>query len=517
MFIDEGYSNLNIKVNKMSNSKYSFLNQLDLDADVIQRLSQYLDLVVRGNSNIYVTPIAKDHNPETILKEWDSIYNANKDKINVNLDNLEMSNRMKFGPRSIAKPWKERKDDTLAYFKGRSCNINLSDLITNEKKESLRPISLDRASQYLRNSSNSGLPYFKKKGLIKTSALQNFDKIVSKEYPCILFTRTQEGNKTRDVWGYPIADTLRELMYYHPLLNYQKVKLWRAALRGPSSIDDCVSKMLVEANKLGFYLLSIDFSKYDKTVQEYLQRMSFNYIKSKYQASYHDNIDNIAKRFNTIGIVHPSGITSGSHGVPSGSTFTNEVDSIAQYLIASKSGVVIPNMLQIQGDDGCYVLKSQNDVDRLFKTFEEAGLDVNRDKSYVSKDFIVYLQCLYDIHYNNNNFIGGIYPTYRALNRILFQEHYSDFEEFGLKGIDYYSIRTLSILENCKYHPLFKEFVQFIKKYDKYSLKFSQDGLNKYNFMSKQENGTVGVIINQHGDVVSGLRNFEAYKIANYN
>lgn len=505
----------------MSNPKlnFKFIDQINnIDLEVKKRLSQYLSGVVTGNDSIYYTPLGKDNDPEVILKEWDSIFESNKRKINQNLHNLEALNRSKFGPRSISKPWSERESSLLSYFEKDKCRYSAEELVSNSPYVSnLRPISIENAVKYLRNSTSSGLPYLIKKGLVKDRVVSKFKQLLDQRLPCILFTRTQESGKTRDVWGYPIADTLNEMTVYQPLLGFQKKLDWRAALRSPNDVDIQLTDMLKHAVSKGYYLVSIDFEGYDKSVLLIAQRASFSYISKLFQKSAHQLIDNLFERFNTIGIVTPSGIKEGAHGVPSGSTFTNEVDSIAQFLMALKSRVIIKGKFQIQGDDGCYVIKTLSDVNKLFKSFELGGLKVNRDKSYVSKDHIVYLQCLYDIHYERNGLIGGIYPTYRALNRLIYQERYSDFEDFQIKGQDYYSIRALSILENCKYHPLFKEIVLFVKKYDKYSLQFSQEGLNKYNSMIKETNGTVGVIMNQYGDDTRGIRSFQSYKLVNNN
>lgn len=140
---------------------------------------------------------------------------------------------------------------------------------------------------------------------------------------------------------------------------------------------------------------------------------------------------------------------------------------------------------------------------------------MNDSKSYISKDFIVYLQRLYDRYYLKNGFIGGIYPLYRALNRILYQERYSDFMDYSLKGRDYYSLRTISILENCKYHPLFEEFVKFIYYKDKFKLSFTTEGLANYNRMTSNGTGTVGLINNQYGDSTKGINSFETIKVIN--
>jgi hypothetical protein len=255
--------------------------------------------------------------------------------------------------------------------------------------------------------------------------------------------------------------------------------------------------------------VSLDFSSYDATVKSSLQKASFDYILDLFQSQYESELAYIAFRFKTIGLVTPDGIYLGNHGVPSGSTFTNEVDSIAQYLIASSIGIK-DNQLDIQGDDGAY---SVADPDKLKEVFGSFGLNVNDGKSYVRSESLVYLQNLYDIRYIKNSLIGGIYPTYRALNRIIYLERFNDFQKDEITGKDYFSIRTIAILENCKHHPLFKDFVKFIYKYDKYKLHYSENGLSNYIKRITKSKGSEGIILNQYEDNVAGLRNFETVKI----
>jgi hypothetical protein len=183
--------------------------------------------------------------------------------------------------------------------------------------------------------------------------VDNHASLLAQEYPCVVFTRTQEGGKTRTVWGYPLADTLEEARFYRPLLGYQRTLSWRSALAGPDAIDKKVGNMILKSRESGRTLLSIDFSKFDQTVKSTLQELSFQYIKDLFQAGdSRRSLDTIARRFNTIGLVTPEGVWYGQHGVPSGSTFTNEVDSIAQYIVASEF-LDDMDLFDIQGDDGC--------------------------------------------------------------------------------------------------------------------------------------------------------------------
>jgi hypothetical protein len=159
--------------------------------------------------------------------------------------------------------------------------------------------------------------------------------------------------KTRTVWGYPIADILNEYRFYRPLLNFQRSLEWRSAINSPELVDLRIDKIIKESINSGRKLVSVDFKAYDASLKSTLQRASFGYIKSLFQPVFSDEIDYIAKRFNTIGLITPSGFMDGSHGVPSGSAFTNEVDSIAHFLCARALGVEVRNM-DIQGDDGVY-------------------------------------------------------------------------------------------------------------------------------------------------------------------
>lgn len=293
------------------------------------------------------------------------------------------------------------------------------------------------------------------------------------------------------------------------MFDYQSKLKWRSALRGPNEVDITLTDIVVKAVQLGEKLVSIDFSAYDTTVSGQLQKSSFDYIRSLFQPQFHSELDEIAKRFSSISLITPDGIIAGEHGVPSGSTFTNEVDSIAQYLIA-KTLNLSDEQFDIQGDDGAY---RTSNPEALKDAFREFGLLVNDGKSYVSDNFIIYCQNMYHIDYIRNDLIGGIYPTYRALNRIIYLERFDKFLEDEISGEDYFSIRTIAILENCKHHPLFPEFVEYIYKLDKYSLNFSSKGLSKYIERVYLSRGATDEVLNQYGDFIDGIMSFETVKL----
>lgn len=479
---------------------------MDIPATAKRILTSILARVINGTDEVYSTPYLKRLSAEQILKGWDEKFNNNSEVINKNLNELEMSNRSKFGPRSIAVPWVDRKQSVMEYYNDKPVHVKPITPGSN----TFRPLSITNAISYLKPNTNSGLPFLSKKKSVFRIVSENFSYYLDKEFPAVLFTRTQENLKTRNVWGYPIADTIQEMRFYRIVLEYQSKVPWRSALVGPDSVDLAVTKLMNYARDANLTLVSIDFSLYDASCVKDLIVSSFVYIKSLFQVSSHKELDKIAERMYSIGLVTPDGVLKGNHGVPSGSTFTNECDSIIQYQISQEYYEDLKDF-QIQGDDGIYAVRDPNS---FLEHFRKYGLSVNSQKSYTSDNFCTYLQLLYDEDYRNSDgIIRGIYPTYRALLRICYQERFDSFKEEGISGKDYYAIRTLSILENCKHHPLFNHLCDYVIQLDKYSLIPSDEGVSKF-VKSKQRNlgKDVNFNIYRPGDDVQGIKNFESYK-----
>jgi len=491
------------------------INELNLGDNVFskEKLSNLLTRTTVGNKDILVSPIGKV-GPDKLLREWRAIFEEAVTSGKVSNDvliDIEDAQADKFSPRSIALPWIKRKANVDQYFV--DTNIDYSSLnCSTSTPKSLRPLSFENASKYIKKSTSAGLPSMRKKGEVLDETLRNIDEYLDRNDPAVLYTRTQESAKTRDVFGVPLADVLYEMRFYRPVLEFQKRLKWRSALSGPDKVAKHLTEIIETAVSEGLTLISIDFSAYDTTIKQGLQFKVGDYYKSLFQKQYHKDIDNLIQRKSTIGLVTPDGVMRGPHGEPSGSAFTNEDDSLAQHCIAMSSNVIIDDLLDIQGDDGVYAIKPDH-VNTLYNAFKRFGLNVNVDKSYESPNYVVYLQNLYHPDFKKDGVIGGVYPTFRALNRIIYQERWANFEDYGIKGKDYYAIRTLSILENCKNHPLFEEFVKFILSKDKYNLEVTSRGISEYvKFMSDTE-GTQGLIVNQYGDDLSGIRDWRSFKL----
>lgn len=482
---------------------------------------------------ILTTEFGNANGPEALLKAWDKIYDKNSSKFPDVLDAIEQKNKSKYGPRSISKPWQLRKGDLYDSFaKFELTNdqinelVNCANYISSQTDEvRLRPTTFTRAFNSLKANTAAGLPTLGKKfewrekfrGFLNekypnqdlesqlTSYYDDYQDVV---IPCLLFTRTQEGDKTRNVWGFPAQNVVKEQRFYLPLLTHQKSLKWRSALTDADNVDHMVTELMNAANASGEQIVSIDFSTYDNSVKRDLARVAFRYISWMFDDKYHDEIQNLEIGFSTIPIVTPDGVITGWHGVPSGSTFTNEVDSIVQYCVAVASGV-IGRHAQIQGDDGLY---TTNNPDKLFKTFKDHGLNVNEDKSDVSNEYCTFLQKLYHPSFRlADGVIPGVYSSYRALMRLVYPESLvskKTLKSAGVSTRDYNSIRAIQILENCKNHPLFFDLVRFVNdRWEDQCLSvINIKAVNKMREFAKQNPGSFK---QQYGDNLSSWESFK--------
>jgi len=488
------------------------LSDLNIDDYAKEKLNLNNQRIIKGTDLVVETPLIKNKTADEVISSWNKVFKKYSNSMNDVLIDIETNQKDKISPRSIALPWSERKESLYDYFNREQPDYTFKPKFN--ESGSLRPISLSNAVDYLKNNTAACLPSMLKTKDVKSKLKDNnyLNDCLSEHYPCVLFTRTQESKKTRNVWGYPKAEAVNEMRFYIPLQSEQKKLKWRKALVGPKETDIAITEMINFAVSNDKTLISIDFSSYDASVSKNQIDVAFDYIKSHFQKDYHDDIDKINFTFQNIGIVTPDGIIEGQHGIPSGSTFTNEVGSIVQYFMYEDINLSYMDYMQCQGDDGALVTDDEN-VDKLTSAVPKYGQGIKKEKCTFAKNWIVFLQNLYHIDYMINGIIGGIYPTYRALCRLMYQERWSDFEKYGISGQDYYSIRTIQILENCKFHPLFPEFVKFIYNLDKYNLRYTDEGLSKYVSMIYDKQGRSGIVDNQYGDDLGGIQNFESLKL----
>ena len=225
----------------------------------------------------------------------------------------------------------------------------------------------------------------------------------------------------------------------------------RAAWRTPEDVDSSVLALLSQANAMGEFVFSTDFSGYDATVKSEWQAVYWDMMKALFQFQWHGLIEEWADNFKHIPLVAgPGEIYYGPHGVGSGSVITNDMDSddheVAQEAAAVELDTVRHPLSQVQGDDGLLVLPGVRDAQAIEEVYGSFGFIANAEKQFVGVDDALYLQKYYHLSWP----AGGMYPTYRALSALVYPERFHDSEKWDERME---TLRALNILQNAKHHP----------------------------------------------------------------
>lgn len=159
--------------------------------------------------------------------------------------------------------------------------------------------------------------------------------------PCLAFSRTQFNGKTRLVWGYPYSMTVIEGLFAYPLLQRFKGASTPMAFAQTTMV---LGTNLRIASYHKEWVYSLDMSQFDATISSQLIRKAFKIISTWFDLNeiepisgvrYKEIFDLVVDYFIKTPIVMPDGNVyfGKNHGVPSGSYFTQLVDSIVNVII----------------------------------------------------------------------------------------------------------------------------------------------------------------------------------------
>lgn len=483
-------------------------------------LRSYFSRVETGDPEIYHTPWIKvnDKDPvdkrnaealkqlkrimdewlphlDVLSKKWPSMYK------------FEMDLAAKVGPLSVMKPVSQRMDDIEAYYTGILLPAApleakaLEETISKFKRaRGLRLRSEQRTVDLMKKSTNSGNPYFlKRRNVVKDTVPCSTD--LDKQYlnggssvwplTAVLGWRGQEGGPTvedvkqRVVWMFPFAQNIQELRCYQPMIEaFQRFNLVPAWV-SMDSVDRSITKLFDTKGKNDLVVCT-DFTKFDQHFNSALQDASAKILDALLTSD--------AKSSRWLSEVFPvkyniplaysyNKIKTGQHGMGSGSGGTNADETLAhtalQFEAALKANKTLNPYSMCLGDDGVLSYPGIT-AEEVMRSYTAHGLDMNLEKQEESTQDCVYLRRWHHVDYRVGGVCVGVYSTARALGRLCMQERYYDPDVWGPKMV---ALRELSIIENCKYHPLKEEFAEFCMKRDKYRL-----GLDIPGFLDNIEN-----------------------------
>lgn len=194
---------------------------------------------------------------------------------------------------------------------------------------------------------------------------------------------------------------------YASVLIPHIVSHWYGYSGGDSSIS---LRAKIREASLDKNFLSVDYSKFDQTVQSWLIRECFEILKGFFAPYYYREIDWICYNFiNTKILLHGGKLVSKSRGIPSGSNFTQIIGSMCNalmmltYISSRCEGCSFeeklsyvekelspmygdgPSTMFVMGDDNLCFTHTKLDLDSMSKyVWRFFGVKINPDKCATS-------------------------------------------------------------------------------------------------------------------------------------
>lgn len=258
----------------------------------------------------------------------------------------------------------------------------------------LQPLTDDEVvSRALKLNKSAGLPLMTSKEESLTYSFDRESQIrrgIKAPNPCVAYKRTQKGNKTRLVWGYPLEMTIMEARFARPLI--QRFKRHATPMAFGMSKCELGAKLYAYFKNQPGRTVCLDYSKYDSTLSASMIRQAFRVLATWFSEEDRDRLgwDIIVEYFVSTPIVMPDGhlYTGKRHGVPSGSYFTQMIDSICNvalcYALQHACGVKFNDRsLYVLGDDVIVQVTSPVELERWADKLASWGLILHDDEKTV--------------------------------------------------------------------------------------------------------------------------------------
>lgn len=253
-------------------------------------------------------------------------------------------------------------------------------------------------------SKSSGLPNLTKKLNDLTYALdREYQVRVGKKIPspCIAFKRTQADNKTRLVWGYPFEMTIMEARFARPLIN--KFLNKRSTMAFGLYKSELGAIIESEIRKEDGYIYALDYSKFDTKASKRLIKRAFSILKTWFSLDDLHSLgwNKVVNYFLHTTIVMPDGhlYVGKSHGIPSGSYFTQLIGSIINTILMGAINSRFRLNLSwreflVLGDDSIFSSNKKISIGAIAEFVKQYGYIVNVKKSKEEFHFLgAYWKC----------------------------------------------------------------------------------------------------------------------------
>lgn len=276
--------------------------------------------------------------------------------------------------------------------------------------KSLQLIGNDGIAEYLpREDTHAGWSYIetgkKEKGEYREGLLQRFEEEVrlAKEVgsfnkPILPGTRTQASNPFNDDGSYnneyrdksrlvsmvDIYQIMAEIVTAKKLQTKFSTVPWYAGGKNDIRIQYFMNKWKRRFN----FWLSIDFSKFDQSISDWMIRDAFDVVRAAYKQDtlFDEDLFKIVREdfINKVIVLSENELYQSKKGVPSGSMFTQLIDSIVNRIMIDTYllSIGVDNYeMMIMGDDNIIFTNVELDRDELASYLKKNfGIQVNTEK-----------------------------------------------------------------------------------------------------------------------------------------
>lgn len=245
----------------------------------------------------------------------------------------------------------------------------------------------------LKPSKSAGLPSMMSKAEDYVYALDREAQVrLGKKAPnpCVAYKRTQANFKTRLVWGYPLEMTIMEARFARPLITQFRRQRTTMAFAMRKHVIGSIIEYNMNPKNVGGYVYALDYSKFDSSISARLIGKAFQILETWFSKEEREAMgwEQIITYFVCTPIVMPDGnlYTGKRHGVPSGSYFTQMIDSIVNTILIGAAANTLKfdlswRNLLVLGDDSIFNCDRKIDLFILRNFFEKYGISLNVEKS----------------------------------------------------------------------------------------------------------------------------------------
>lgn len=300
--------------------------------------------------------------------------------------------------------------------------------------------------------------------------------------------------KLRAVYGYGTTITLMEACFALPLIEGYKKSVTPIAYGYDMAVGGA---MRLRKDLQGYTEFScFDFSSFDKTVSAQLidiafDVLSYNLDLSRYRNFGTPNATEQLRVFNYVKdyfINTPLRMHDGTRyikkgGVPSGSYFTQLVDSVVNWIVLNyairKTHGNVKFGIKVFGDDSVIYTKSHIVVDAVCSVVEEAGMKINKAKSLQSHN-------INDVEFLGFRLIDGF--PFRKTKKWLEAVYHPEWPD---ECWDDFASRILGLFyANCGVNRDFSDMCRRVLEIRPFKIKFTRDMQRMLRILGIQDTST---------------------------